>query len=49
MAITGRIKPAPSFGEVAAEQWETAGLIKHSVIKPIFTTVEKGLVIRKMG
>jgi mRNA interferase MazF len=49
MAITSRVKPAPSFGEVAVGQWETAGLIKPSVIKPVFTTVEKSLVIRKRG
>jgi mRNA interferase MazF len=30
------------------DQWETAGLIKPSVIKPIFATVEKGNVLRKM-
>ena len=29
--------------------WEEAGLIKPSVIKPVFTTVEKALVIQKMG
>ena len=49
MAITSRIKPFPSFGETAVDQWETAGLIKPSVIKPIFATVEKGIVIRKIG
>jgi mRNA interferase MazF len=49
MAVTSRIKPAPSFGDVTIEHWETAGLIKPSVIKPVFTTVEKSLVIRKMG
>ncbi len=49
MAVTSRIKPAPGFGDVAIEHWEAAGLIKPSVIKPVFTTVEKGLVIRKMG
>lgn len=49
MAITSRIKPSPSFGDMTVGHWETAGLIKPSVIKPVFTTVEKGLVIRKMG
>lgn len=49
MAITSRIKPTPSFGETTVDQWETAGLIKPSVIKPIFATVEKGIVIRKIG
>lgn len=49
MAITSRIRPSPSFGETTVDQWETAGLIKPSFIKPIFTTVEKSIVIRKMG
>ena len=29
--------------------WQTAGLIKSSVLKPVFTTIEQGLVIRTMG
>ena len=43
MAATSRIRAQPSFGEMAITQWKQAGLLKHSVIKPIFTTVEKGL------
>jgi mRNA interferase MazF len=49
MAVTSRIKPTPGFSDVMIEHWEAAGLIKPSVIKPVFTTVEKSLVIRKMG
>lgn len=49
MAVTSRIKPAPGFGDVTIEHWEAAGLIKPSVIKPVFTTVEKSLIIRKRG
>jgi mRNA interferase MazF len=49
MAITSRIKPAAGFGDVTIEHWDVAGLIRPSVIKPIFTTVEKSLIIRKMG
>jgi len=49
MAITSRIRPSPSFGETTVDQSETAGLIKPSFIKPIFATVEKSIVIRKMG
>ncbi len=29
--------------------WQGAGLIKASVLKPVFTTIEQGLVIRAMG
>jgi mRNA interferase MazF len=29
--------------------WQGAGLLKPSVIKPIISTVEKGLVLKKLG
>jgi mRNA interferase MazF len=29
--------------------WQGAGLIKSSVLKPVFTTIEQGLVARVMG
>lgn len=29
--------------------WQAAGLIKASVLEPVFTTIEQGLVIRTMG
>jgi len=43
------MKPSASFGEVLITQWKQAGLIKPSVIKPICTTVEKLLVLKKLG
>ncbi len=30
-------------------QWREAGLLKPSAIKPVITTIEKGLVIKSMG
>lgn len=29
--------------------WQGAGLIRPSVFKPVFTTIEQGLVLRVMG
>jgi mRNA interferase MazF len=29
--------------------WQSAGLVKVSVIKPVFATIEQSLVIRSMG
>jgi mRNA interferase MazF len=29
--------------------WQTAGLLKASVIKPVITTIQKDLVIQKLG
>jgi mRNA interferase MazF len=49
MAITSQLRPAPTVGEVAVTQWQAAGLLKPSVIKPIITTVENTLVIRQLG
>ncbi|MBN1662320.1 MAG: type II toxin-antitoxin system PemK/MazF family toxin [Deltaproteobacteria bacterium] len=49
MAVTSRIKPDAVFGDAPIDHWEEAGLIKPSVIKPVLATVEKSLIIRKMG
>jgi mRNA interferase MazF len=49
MAITSQVRPAPTVGEAAVVQWRAAGLLKPSVIKPIVTTIEVGLVIRQLG
>jgi mRNA interferase MazF len=49
MAVTGQMKPAATFGEVIVAQWKDSGLLKPSVIKPVLTTVEKSLVLRKLG
>jgi mRNA interferase MazF len=29
--------------------WQAAGLVKESVLKPVFTTIEQQLVLRVMG
>jgi len=31
------------------QDWQAAGLLKPSAIKPVITTIEKPLVIRTMG
>jgi len=49
MAVTSQLRPAAGVGEVAVERWKQAGLLKPSVLKPLLATVEKGLVIRKLG
>jgi hypothetical protein len=37
------------FGEVFVADWQSAGLTKSSVLKPVITTIEHGLVVRTMG
>ena len=49
MAITSQLKPAQTIGEVMVQDWQGAGLLKPSVIKPVITTIECGLVINKLG
>ena len=49
MAITSQIGSSISFGELHIIDFSAAGLIKPSVIKPVISTIEKGLVIRKLG
>lgn len=49
MAITSQVRTPPGFGEATVADWQAAGLIKPSVLKPVFTTIEQGLVVRTMG
>lgn len=49
MAITSQVRDPLSFGEVMVTEWESAGLLKPSVMKPLIATVEQSIVIRKMG
>lgn len=49
MAVTSQIKPTSVIGEVIVQDWQGAGLLKPSAIKPVITTIEKPLVIRTMG
>ena len=49
-AITSRVaQAAASVGDVLLEDWRGAGRLKASLIKPVFTTVEQRLILRKLG
>lgn len=49
MPITSQIRSSTAFGEVIVQDWKAAGLIKPGVVKPVITTVERSLVLRKLG
>jgi mRNA interferase MazF len=49
MAITSQLRPSPALGEVWISQWQAAGLIKPSAIKPVFATLEQAMIIRQLG
>ncbi|MCT7952637.1 type II toxin-antitoxin system PemK/MazF family toxin [Ancylothrix sp. C2] len=49
IAITSQFSGMPKVGEGILKNWQAAGLIKPSMIKPVVVTLEKSLVIRKLG
>jgi mRNA interferase MazF len=49
MAVTSQMQSASYFGDIIVNNWQKAGLLKFSIIKPIFTTVDKKLIIKKLG
>jgi mRNA interferase MazF len=49
MAITSQVRTSAGSDEVWVRSWKTAGLLKPSVIKPVFATLEQSLVIRQLG
>ena len=49
MAITGHLSSFPRIGEMVLAEWKKAGLLRASTVKPIVTSLEKDLVIRRLG
>jgi mRNA interferase MazF len=49
IAITSQIQATEHPDNLVIQDWQSAGLLKPSVVKPIITTVEKNLVLRKLG
>lgn len=49
MAVTSQLRSSGMFGEAVVADWQAAGLLKPSAIKPVITTIEQSLVIRRLG
>ena len=49
LAVTSQVRPNAGVGEAAVAKWKEAGLLKPSVIKPVLTTLERSLLLRKLG
>jgi mRNA interferase MazF len=49
LAVTSQVLAEPALGEAAIAKWKEAGLLKPSVLKPLLATIEKGLVLRRLG
>jgi mRNA interferase MazF len=49
MGVTSQFRPSPTLGEVWLRDWQAAGLLKPSVVKPVFATLEQTLIVRQLG
>ena len=50
MAVTSRTSPAAAtLGEVIVVEWEKAGLRIPSIVKPVLATLERRLILRRLG
>lgn len=49
MGITSKMLSTATLGNVEIAEWQRAGLMKPSAIKPVLATVEKALIVRRLG
>ncbi len=49
MALTSQIRQPLAFGEYSLKDWQQAGLLKPSVLKPLIATIERTQIIKVMG
>jgi mRNA interferase MazF len=49
LAITSQLRASPLLGDVLLRDWQAAGLLKPSSVKPVFVTLEQALIIRRLG
>jgi mRNA interferase MazF len=49
MAVTSQMRAVPTLGEHWIRQWQAAGLLKPSAVKPIIATLEQRLILKTLG
>lgn len=49
MAVTSQLRSPAAPGDIWISDWQTAGLLKPSAIKPVFATVEQNLILARLG
>lgn len=49
MAITSRTEQTFNIDERFIEKWQNAGLLRPSTMKPVISTIEKSLILKKLG
>lgn len=49
MPITSQVRASGDFGEVIVQDWQSAGLLKPSAVKPVLATFERSLIRKTLG
>lgn len=49
MAITSQVRVPLGFADTFLVNWQVANLLKPSVVKSVFVTLEQGLIIKQLG
>ncbi len=49
MAITSQVRSVRAVGEFRVKDWAHAGLLKPSAVKAVVTTIERTLVLKRLG
>ena len=49
VAVTSQLRGSPGVGELAIARWAEAGLAQPSQLKPVMSTVDRRLLVRKLG
>jgi mRNA interferase MazF len=49
MAITSQVRSDLGFADTLLSDWQSANLLRPSVVKPVFATLEQALVIKRLG
>ncbi len=49
MAVTSQVRSASAIGEFLVAAWKTAGLLVPSATRPVLVTIEKRLVLKRLG
>ena len=49
IAVTSKVEKNTAVGEGLIADWQSAGLLKSSAVKPAISTIEQVLVLKKLG
>ena len=49
IAVTYQIRASLALGDFLIAGWKGASLLKASIVKPILTTIEQKLILRRLG